>query len=534
MNGDFLFVLFEKPINSSIFGGLIEWLIGISSVAVGIILFTILLKLVTLPFDFMSRASMRKNSLKMEEMRPELEKLQKQYANDKALYNQKMMALYKKNGYSMFGACLPTIVTLVIFILAINGFTSYSQFKNKEYFYDMSVSYNSVYYSGMDVDNDYIKKGENGELIFDRQKLFDLTENVSVGTVKTEPLQNANNEDFEIFVKKCENPRLDNSGVDRYFEISTTNSYVYVRSFYNLLENGKIDLEEKVTNEYYLVSDYYDKITNGKLAENLKDTDGNVFTPTTTTEEEKKAEAIAFLKKVAEKRSADSYHSVSGNFRFLWVKNVWVPDSPLAYPIPQKLGKDATASAGCGCGGQDATFVSSYGNGNEIKNVNEEQYSSLINGLKDETSTANGYFILAVLTAVISFLSQFIITKSQKAQMELQTVNGQGAQTQKMMMWIMPIMMAFFAFMYTASFSIYIILSSVLSIANTLIINKIVDRKYKNKKKNPKNDNKTRSRIYVSKEVEKSDDKKAKDGQPVQDFVAMPEQKKPRIRGRLK
>ena len=36
----------------------------------------------------------------MEEMRPELEKLQKQYANNKELYSQKMMALYKKEGYS--------------------------------------------------------------------------------------------------------------------------------------------------------------------------------------------------------------------------------------------------------------------------------------------------------------------------------------------------------------------------------------------------------------------------------------------------
>ena len=79
---------------------------------------------------------MRKNSLKMEEMRPELEKLQKQYANDKQLYNQKMMALYKKNGYSMMGSCLPTIITLVIFIVAINGFTAYSQYQNRVYFYE--------------------------------------------------------------------------------------------------------------------------------------------------------------------------------------------------------------------------------------------------------------------------------------------------------------------------------------------------------------------------------------------------------------
>ena len=106
-----------------------------SSVALGVILFTVVLKLITLPFDYASKASMRKNSIKMEKMRPELEKLQKQYADNKELYNQKMMALYKKNGYSMFGACLPTILTLVIFIVAINAFTDYSKFQNKQYFY---------------------------------------------------------------------------------------------------------------------------------------------------------------------------------------------------------------------------------------------------------------------------------------------------------------------------------------------------------------------------------------------------------------
>ena len=133
---------FTQPITNSFLVDIIIWLVKISSsIALGIILFTVILKLITLPFDFMSRASMRKNSLKMEEMRPELEKLQKQYADNKDLYNQKMMALYKKNGYSMFGACLPTILTLIIFIVAINAFTDYSKFQNKMDFYNMSQSY---------------------------------------------------------------------------------------------------------------------------------------------------------------------------------------------------------------------------------------------------------------------------------------------------------------------------------------------------------------------------------------------------------
>ena len=75
------------------FASIIYWLVGIVGVVGGVVLFTLLLKLVTFPFDYVSRASMRKNSVKMEEMRPELEKLQKQYADNKDLYNQKMMAV---------------------------------------------------------------------------------------------------------------------------------------------------------------------------------------------------------------------------------------------------------------------------------------------------------------------------------------------------------------------------------------------------------------------------------------------------------
>ena len=84
---------FLQPEMGNFLVKIIAWLVQItSSVAVGVILFTLILKIITLPFDYFSRASMRKNSLKMEKMRPELEKLQKQYAGNKDLYNRKILA----------------------------------------------------------------------------------------------------------------------------------------------------------------------------------------------------------------------------------------------------------------------------------------------------------------------------------------------------------------------------------------------------------------------------------------------------------
>ena len=47
-----------------------------------------------------------------------------------------------------------------------------------------------------------------------------------------------------------------------------------------------------------------------------------------------------------------------------------------------------------------------------------------------------------------------------------------------MMTWMMPVMFGVFSFMYTASFSIYIVVSSLFSTLSTLLINLIVDKKY--------------------------------------------------------
>ena len=56
--------------------------------------------------------------------------------------------------------------------------------------------------------------------------------------------------------------------------------------------------------------------------------------------------------------------------------------------------------------------------------------------------------------------------------------------------------------MYTSAFSIYIILSSLISMGTTVGINFIVDRRFK-KQKEKGDDGKTRKRIYTPKEEEK-------------------------------
>ena len=124
-------------------GHLIRVLIeGIGVVGIGIIVFSIILRLVVLPFDIYQRVTMRKQNIKMKENKDKMEKLQKQYAGDKAMYNQKLMEMYKENGISMFSSCLPAIISLVVFIVAINAFNAFSQYANMQSYNLMANSYN--------------------------------------------------------------------------------------------------------------------------------------------------------------------------------------------------------------------------------------------------------------------------------------------------------------------------------------------------------------------------------------------------------
>lgn len=87
-----------------------------------VVAFTVILKLVLSPLDIWQRVIARRNAKAMERMRPQLEALAEKCGDDKQRYQQEQMALYKKEKYSMLGACLPSLVTLIVFIVLFAGF----------------------------------------------------------------------------------------------------------------------------------------------------------------------------------------------------------------------------------------------------------------------------------------------------------------------------------------------------------------------------------------------------------------------------
>ena len=142
-------------------GRIISWIFelfsGYGSVAIGVLVFTLCLKTLVLPLDIYSRVKSKKQSLLMKSMRPQMEKLQQQYANDKNMYSQKVMELQKANGYNPLGACLPMVVSLIIFMVIFSSFSTYSNYATLKNYNEMVSAYNSsveIYVQTDDTDTD--------------------------------------------------------------------------------------------------------------------------------------------------------------------------------------------------------------------------------------------------------------------------------------------------------------------------------------------------------------------------------------------
>ncbi len=275
----------------------------VGNIGLAIVLFTLTLRLIMLPLDYWSRAGMKKNSLKMERMKPQLDKLQKQYAHDKNLLNQKMQALYKKEGYSMMGSCLPMLVTMALFIIVFNAFNTYLKYNLIDAYNQMSAQF------------------------------------IAVG------------EDPEAWAA--------------------------------------------VAGQYQ-----------------------EMISPS-----------------------------------FLWIKNIWLSDV---------FWKQSVMDA--------STFMSLTGVTVDTTMSYDPMMAPFI-----ANSSINGYFILPVFAVFTAWLSQKMMSKTNKMQQEMA---GQE-QTQKMMAIMMPAMMGFFAISSHTAFALYLVTSQLISIFTTILINKIVEIRFR-------------------------------------------------------
>ncbi len=95
------------------FGYLMDWLYVLThNYGVALIIFSIAVQLVMLPMTAKSKKSM----MKMSRLQPQLQELQRRYADDPQRQNQALQELYREEGVSMGGGCLWSLLPMLILI----------------------------------------------------------------------------------------------------------------------------------------------------------------------------------------------------------------------------------------------------------------------------------------------------------------------------------------------------------------------------------------------------------------------------------
>lgn len=360
-------------------GKLVEGLYGaIGNYGWTVVLFTVILKVITLPLDFWQRCSAKKNAVKMEQMKPMLAKIDKAYGDNKKGAQAEKQKLMKKFGYSMFSSCLPMLVTLVIFIVMFSGLTSYSSHSNvKEY----NELVNSYHYAII------VSSNENGLEIPDNLK-FALEGEYKAGTWDDEK------------------------------EVALT-------AFKN-------DIIEKVKSGE-ITNEKYNEILNG---------------------------AKPYVDKFAYQNRES----------FLWIKNIWRPDTWQSV-MP---GYNDFVNGSIGVTGIPETDRIKVDKGEYEIIYDAVAKGKLSGGYAGEAW--NGLLILPVLSALLSFLSAKITQKTTQATAD-PAMQGSG----KAMAIMMPLIMVVFVLMYTAALGVYFVCNSLLTILISLALTPIINKMYSKK-----------------------------------------------------
>lgn len=115
---------------------------GIGDFGWTVVVFTLILRTVVLPLDLWQKISMRKQSKAMARIKPQMEKLQKQYANRPDILRQKQAELQKKEKINIFASCIPMIVTIVIFFVVWSGFRALVAYENEVIIEKLIAVYN--------------------------------------------------------------------------------------------------------------------------------------------------------------------------------------------------------------------------------------------------------------------------------------------------------------------------------------------------------------------------------------------------------
>lgn len=168
---------------------------------------------------------------------------------------------------------------------------------------------------------------------------------------------------------------------------------------------------------------------------------------------------LAFAQEAAKEYYKESQES------FLWIKNIYKPESPTSPLFTQS---------------EIVEYLTKFYKAEEfteIDRLNEGKVFDCVIGnnsaLEEIKEQKNGFYILTIIAVLSSFLSMWLSNKLMK------TKNSNPAgqpQSNKMMLFMMPLIFGLFTFMYTSLFAIYIIVGQLVMIALTPLTSWLVKK----------------------------------------------------------
>lgn len=396
---------------------------GIPNYAWAIIVFTIVVKLVILPLDFVNRRISAKNTKVQNLIQPEIEQIQKKYGklkNGKQLVNQKTMELYKKYNYNVTGSCIIMLVymalTLFIFITLFNGLNTMAAYKVGSQYQEMEIAFDQVAFSTEDVETDYEKY----------QSAFANAYSIKESEIRN---QAEAQKRAEILADKEEGYVLteeDNAAITKAGNDAVANE-----------ENVNLMKEEGKT---------AGETAAGKTLD-------EIMLPIN--------EAVL-----------NRYNEVKNSW--LWVDNVWKSDVPW---------KKSSTSFDEFVSLARVTYKDSLGEGEEEtfnvrlnanKDADREKYNLVMSAVESE-NRVNGYLIIPIIAVAVNALSMLATQGKLTFKRKKKQQNGEEKQKKApggiLMLVLLPALMGYITISYNTVFGLYILVGSLFSLATTPLVN---------------------------------------------------------------
>ncbi len=431
-----------------------------------IILLTVVIRVIWAVVETFSKYSQQKMAASQAQMQPEIEKLKAKYASQPQVLQQKQNELYKKYmGKGYYGGCIMTMVVLILNLVifftlfsglnAMAGYKMASGYDKLKYDYINAISVTESYLGEDDASTPENEREIKAEIFKDNSSLeYRIVEREETDGTTKKYIQLVKKGETDAVLEEIEYKTdfavTTPPAVEGEDEVVTPSNTVALEIIHKIFP---IDAEGN-----------YDQSKDILLSHTLRvDSEGNPVLDAEGNQLYDDVYLSSAVQSVAMNLISNTYESTKDSF--LWIQNIWQPDSPTSKQIVS-YGQIKSAF------------------GKSIQEGEETIYNAFMPDLKKIKDKGNGLLLIPVLCVLFSMLSIYINSLYNKIKNKKKGLAA--PKTSKVMLIIMPVILGLFALLYNSVFAIYMltgqIVSTILSPLQLLIVDKILDKKEDKKK----------------------------------------------------